>query len=443
MLYVVVDRSAGERLALQRRLEEALIECRDSVGHLASLEFVPASPEELPAYLDRTYLERKNLAIVFGPALGVDEMVAKSQGISQPVFGLLPPEILSLRNLRRLEKCGVTVLETEDTPSRIIHTLLSAKSDNTRRGKLVTVTGAKGGVGTSSLVAGLAHAAQMEEHSAVVVDLSRRGVLLQYLGAPRWHSPEYRSLLIELSAPSCEQVKKSVVVAPNGIEILLPPSGSLGDIRELWLRSPETLEINLALIDILLELYDVVLVDTANTDGVLSFALENRADERILVGSNDPASVHLLGGALKSAKDHLTLGGLTLVLTLLSESALSEHEILELLLAEEDRKVRTHTIPKDRGAAGWIGTGNSIYTEGSRKLQEILRNLYCSLVNKEPSTVVKTGLRKFIEEKILRREESRCLPALPAPITDQPFVLEDLDYDPPTKVESMSWRKFG
>jgi cellulose biosynthesis protein BcsQ len=443
MLYVVVDRTAGERLALQRRLEEALIECRKSVGHLANLEFIPASPEELPVYSDR-----KDVAVVFGPALGVDEIISRSHGLSLPTFALLTTESLSLRNLRRLEKANVTVLETEDPASRIIHALLRALSEHSRRGKLVTVNGVKGGVGASSLVAGLAHAAQMEDHTAIVVDLSKRGVLLQYLGAPRWHSPEYRIMLTEQLAPTVDQIKKGIVSAPNGIEALLPPSGGVGELRDLWLRSPDSLELNLALFDILLELYDVVIIDIAGADGVLPFALENRADERVLVGSNDPASVHLLGGALKDACDYPAAGQLTLALTLLAESALSEREIIDLLITEEQRLVKTHIIPKDRGAAQWIGTGNSIYTEGSRKLQENLRSLYCTLAGKRPNEAERSRLRQFLEEKILKRERRTLVqvPALPAPQIDQPFVLEEdirADYEPPIKVEAGLWRKVG
>src|SRR5690606_22564367 len=115
--------------------------------------------------------------------------------------------------------------------------------------------GVKGGVGTTSIVSGLAHAAEANNLSSIVFDLSASSALLHYVSAPKWHSADYSTLLTEKLIPDRTLVDKLTTTAPNGMKLLLPPSGG-GEIREMLLRDPNRFEISLAIVDILRASYD-------------------------------------------------------------------------------------------------------------------------------------------------------------------------------------------
>lgn len=374
MRIACLDQSADARLALQILVNDSFTNCRNAVGHLASCEVFPISKEQ-------ALLNSAPSIFVIGPEYGVEASYRVCREIKSaypevPLVLFLDPQHFSLRTLRRFEPLTRDIFSTEEDSIRIVHTLssLASQASEKANGDLVLVRGVKGGVGTTSIVSGLAHAAEAVGKTSIVVDLSAESVFSLYMGTQRWSSSEHAAVLIDKIAPEKLLVQRCITTAANGISVLLPPSGGT-EVRELWLRDAETFEISLGIIDFLRGMYDQVIVDMANAEGVYPYALTCRANTRVLVTSNDPASVHLLANALKEEVEHPADGKLHVLINSLFEKGLSRDDVVDFLYYQQSVEVSElpyQSVSFDPRGRNWIGTGNSFYTESARGVQQTL-----------------------------------------------------------------------
>ncbi len=433
MKLICVDKTAADRIRLQRLIEEAFTACRDTVGHLLHLEIKPVTREEL------LFSGPGSGIVLVGSGYSIDEIAGVCSSIQEqfrgtPIFACLPPEALSLRTLRRFERYSAEVFSTEESSMRIVHSLLrqSQRRVEAKRGKLTVMLGVKGGVGATSIAAGLAHAADSIGLRAVLHDLSPHSVVAQYLGAPRSSSADYRVLLTDRVQPARHVVERCIVRCPNGLHLLLPPAGS-AEIRETWLRDPGSLDISLGVFEILCELYDLVLVDLAGAEGVLPFSLLARADVRALVSSNEPGSVHLLNDRLAEVAILPATGQTKIIVNLLQERSLTQRDVESFLLQTEvfDRsKMDLCSLSADRRATSWVGTGNTLYTEGRRTLQRQLDELLLTIAGRpalsEPRHALSTRLTSLLRRPHKNPGRREALPPPPfvsAPFEEPNFVL--------------------
>ena len=453
MKLACVDKTASNRLELQRLVSSAFDSSREVIGHLSAVDFLPTTREEILVGGSLGGIDLKEhtsfnagcnswAGVILGPGYAVEELFAVASEIrasSQaiPIFCFIPVENYSIRILRRLERITVEVFRTDDSPARVVHSILKSVSKPGSRpnGKLVALSGAKGGQGTSSIAVGIAHAAAAEGKSAIVVDLSKEGSLFHYLQCHKWQSSEYRTLLVDRLNPTKAFLERLIVEAPNGVKLLLPPAGG-AEIRDLWIRSPHSFEISLSLIEILKEQFDLVIVDLAHSEGILPFSILTRADVRLLVALNEPAAVHLLSDQLTELRELPVLARTVVLLNLLVEHSLTPRDIEDFLSAHESASsIELLTLPRDESGANWIGTGNSIFTEGSRRLQTILRGLaeaLCSGTLVQPTAVedMDCPLNFFQRLSFRVKPKKAEQPLLPAPETftgveNVNFVLTD------------------
>lgn len=419
MKIACVDKSAADRVKLQALLEDAYESCRQSVGYISLAQLVPLSKDEL-------LLNSAPGVVVVGPGYNIEEAYAVCRDLRQKlpadvaVISILSPESFSLRALRRFERVCNEVFSTEERAIRIVHTLsaLDRSRARTNQGRLVVVSGVKGGVGATSVVSALAHAAEAGGRSSIVIDLSPNGALIQYMGAERWQSPDFAALLADNLVPDEALIKRCIVRSPNGVHLLLPPSGG-HEVRELWLRDAHRFELTLSVIDLLKEQYDLVLVDTARAEGVLDFALHTRADVRLLVTSNDPASVHLLNRTLTTLLETPGAGETQILLNELAERSLDREDVLDFLYlneAFEEEMLQLPALPFDPRGRQWIGTGNTFYTEASRATQDILDRVLRSLMDPGQTQPVVAPRRLSMAQRLtssLARLAGRIRPAEP------------------------------
>lgn len=385
MKIACVDKSAEDRLALQRKLELAFAQCRKAIGHLATAQFIPTTIDELS-------INRCCDIIVFGSSLALEDAYHNSKALRTalpncPIVVFLSTAYYSLRTLKRFEPYVDEIFCDDEQAVRIVHKISSLVQTNKEqaRGRLLVLQGVKGGVGTTSIVSALAHAAHAIDSSVIVFDLSSSAALMHYMSAPKWQSPDYTTLLSENIYPDRQAVERLIIKAPNGIEMLLPPSGGT-ETRELLLRNPERFEISLAIIDILRSMYDVVIVDCANAEGVFPYALFAQAHARVLVTSNDPASVHLLNAKLSEVMQTPGDGSTQVLLNMLVERGLTKDDILDFLMLNDyfdEAMAALDCLPQDSRANNWIGTGNSFYTESSSSTQLLLEQMLRTLLLSE------------------------------------------------------------
>lgn len=382
MRIACVDKSATDRAKLQKFLDDAYEKCRATIGHLTLAQLYPVSQEEL-------LLNSAPDAIIVGGGFSGEETYGVCREIREtfsnvPLLVLIQTNLYSLRTLKRFEPLCTEVLTYDDSPVRLVHVLSSIerRKRNAQTGKLVVVNGVKGGVGTTSITAGLAHAGQALGKSTVVFDLSTLGSLVQYMGAHRYQSPDYTSILVDGITPDSAMVERCLTTAPNGVTIFLPPAGG-NEVRELWLRDQKRFEQTLHIIEILRDTYDVVLVDIAGAEGVLVFGLFARADTRLLVTSNDPAAIHLLSSALSRSAEIPGNSQVSILLTSLIENGLTKDDMLDFLFAHEHFQESMATLdplPFDTHGKDWVGTGNTFYTECSPANQKQLEHIFRTLL---------------------------------------------------------------
>lgn len=374
MKIACIDKTAADRLSLQERLEHSYFAARSALGHLPIAHISPVSKEEL-------LIDAAPDAALVGPGFSVEEASACCREITSahpalPLIIIVRAENFSLRTLRRFEQFSREIFSAEEDPTRLLHALCKIHEQGSRRprGKLLVIDGVKGGVGASSIAGALAHSAESLGHTAAVLDLSQSGALVHYMAASRWQSSDLATMLVDIIMPDETAVGRCTVTAPNGVHLFLPPAGS-NDIRELWLRDPKRLEISLSCVDLLLDRFEVVIIDTASSEGVLPFALRARAYARLLVTSNEPAAVHLLSRRVSELRHAPGDGAVHILVNCVLDRGLSKEDVTDFLVLNKsfnEEMARLRPIPFDSLGRNWIGTGNTFYTESRRATQRAL-----------------------------------------------------------------------
>lgn len=375
MRIACVDKSAADRLALLEILDDCFALCRSAIGHVTIFQPFPVSKEEL-------LVSTQPDAVMVGPKFAADEAFLLCRDLRRanpvlPILVLVEPSIQSFSTMQRFEGVSSGVFAAEQEAARIVHCLCAIagrRKQVSRSGKLITLRGVKGGVGTTSLAGGFAHAAQAQGLSAIVVDLSATGAFLLYMLTTKRQSSEYASLLLDSVVPDATAAQRCVTQVPNGISVVLPPSGGT-EVRERWLRDANRFEITLTMLEFLAERFDLVIVDLAGTEGVLPYALSCRAAINVLVSSHDPASVHLLGEQRNALLQLPGTAALEVIINEVNPNGLPDEDIVDFLCVHcnlTPAEVRLTRIPHDMHGRAWIGTGNSFYTEATRFTQRRL-----------------------------------------------------------------------
>lgn len=391
MRIACVDNTATERIALESFLDESFRECRKSIGHLLVARLYPISREEL-------LINSLPDCIVIGHGFELDKALhlvreIRSISVDVPLYVFLKSELYNVQNLKRFGHYVNDIFSENDIASRFVFKLTTVESlaNDKKKGYLFSFQGIKGGVGTTSLVGGFAHALHDLGESIAVVDFSRRGEFCQFCLSEKWQSSSYAQLLIDGQLPDNEHLEKSLIFLSNGIPVLPPPSGS-DELRELWLRDPSRLEIGLSFIELLLERYSVVLVDLAHAEGILPFAVECRSDARIFVSSNDPGAIHLLTHRV----DDLTMpieGTTTFLINQIYENGLNHEDILDFIAWSPnftEELLYPTSIPFEKKGSLWMGTGNTMFTESSAGLQRALKKFIADAIGLEVKSTRKT-----------------------------------------------------
>lgn len=427
MKIACVDKTANERTKLVNYFEQAYEASRSALGFLRLAEFTPYSKNEI-------LLCNSFDAIVLGPTLPEEELLQDIKEFKDihpeiPILILVKQENYNLKILKRFNNLANEVFSQDESATRIIHFLcrLGDEKYQDSLGKIIAMNGAKGGVGTTSIASALAHAAIAVGKSSIIVDFSLNSSLLHYLAAPRWQSAEYSSGLLEERIPNQNFIEKLITTAPNGIDLLLPPAGSK-EIRELWLRNQNSFEFSLQIIEGLRNIYQLVIVDIANAEGILPFAINSRSFIKILVSSNEPASVYLLNHKLNELSEAPGNSDILILINQLIEQGLSKNDILDFLSTNtkyisDASKIKS--IPLDKIGKDWVGTGNSFYTQGSKFLKNTIEDLVLDICqdqeySRNATSNQKTWLKKllshFTSETDLfypKEQKNNVLPKIP------------------------------
>ena len=112
MKIACVDKTAADRVELQKRFEDAYAECRQAVGHLNIAHTFPASKDEV-------LLNTAPDVVAVGPGFNVEASYNTCREIKTsfpevPIILFLPQESYSLRTLKRFQDLCIDVFSPSD-----------------------------------------------------------------------------------------------------------------------------------------------------------------------------------------------------------------------------------------------------------------------------------------------------------------------------------------
>lgn len=393
MKIACIDKSKTDQEALKCILENAYHACLSEISYITPTSFYISSVEQ-------ALLESEVGVVAIGPGFSTSESYLISKRFKEKradvqIVIFLDSDTYKISELKRFEDVADKVFKSTEDPHSIVHYLSSFNkirhSYETGSGKVIAAIGAKGGVGLTSIVSGLAHASQACQMSALIIDLSATSSFCHYMGVKRWHSPEYNSSILNEHSLKFNDLDECIIEAENGIHLLLPPAESTqsnilcSEIRDQWLRDKNCLELTFHLIELLKTKYDVVLIDTARVESLLTYSLIAKSDVNLLITSNTASSIYMLRKEYEIIKESTFKGTTHILFNEVDQSGQNKECLEDYLKIHNlhcERDLLLKSVPYEKSAKSWIGTGNTFYTEASARTKKILeKNLNLLLLS--------------------------------------------------------------
>ena len=305
---------------------------------------------------------------------------------------LLPESSIVVKTKSNLENISIfeqfARLGVDDTISDNISALeffrkiilLAKRSKKSKSGQLIVVESSKGGQGVTSIVAALGEAVTEQGKKVLLVDLdSETQDLSRFLLVKPFINENLQYLLDQHRPVSEETIMQAVSQVWQDEESLYCMTPVADSDELIDPRSPHS-KIFLSIFDVLDKIFDYVIVDIGSAKGNLARTLYRIADVLLCVVNNDPASLYSASHKISVLKSQMSVNAKIRVLecdTLKSSlpASLVKSEISRAAKLDEENWL-TGVIPFCSYANKWPGSGNTLYSLGSKALKKsILNNL--------------------------------------------------------------------
>ncbi len=411
---VVVDVSAEARSRIAREIGRLQESSSQELSLLPKISIQQLSPEEIKFH------GAPDLLIVG------DELIASDIGSIGRIRGILPdtPIIARLRKdqeslliIEDLARLGAddTINENIDILSLSKKVVLHCRRPKKgRTANLILVDSAKGGLGVTSVVAGLAEAMTVSGKKVAVVDLdSETQDLSRFLQARPFINENLEFLIDGVKPIAEEHVKQCLVPVWSEDDGLFCMSPSLVGDESSGLNPLQSRNF-LSVIEIVDSLYDVVIIDVGSIRGAVLKTLYRVADTVLMLVNNDPASLYATVSRMSLVRQWINpTADFILVENFPHKSGLPS-EILrrEINLATNGDESRWYTkvLPECRAAARWPGSGDTIFSRGKRSLSQALSGLAERILKVGIASETAAPARDFGIFSTLRDKFSRTLP---------------------------------
>mgnify|MGYP006272195923 CR=1 FL=1 len=423
----IIDLSADGRRRIASLIEKWTWTSPDSRVSLPRVSVNLLSPEEI----------RFNGSLdvcVIGPEL-IGSDAAFIQTIRQQLPGklilcILSQQIYSFGLIEQLGRLGVDdVLMDTATADEFFRrlVLLQRRLSNKKKGRLVLVSAARGGVGVTFVAASIAEGYLSIDKNTCVVDCDVISQdLTRFLQVRPHVSEPLRLLLDQQRVVTVETVNECTqpVWSDEPKIVCVPPAAGQD---ESVFATPRAARAFVAVLEMLQSQHDVVVVDVASLPMLAVSALYQVADEVVFVANRDPAGAFAHRQALLHISGYLRPDAtLTTVINDNSLVTASLGIIRNEALAVPGRVVNEVVIPRSVKAARWPCSGCTPYQFLNRHFDELLdeqageplappsskRSWFATVVAKARAFcgVVRLGKRKG-------PEESMPIPPKPQPVS--------------------------
>lgn len=373
----VTDISAQERIRLSERILTFVAERSLASEAALAVGVKSFAPHELSLCASLDVLVVGDSLLRSNPAL----LEERRRALPEAYFVLYSGGI-DLTRAEEAARLGFDDLMADNTtPEQFVAKLVLLKRRLSKRsnGLIIAVDSGKGGVGVTSIVAGLGDLCAELFGAAILVDLDAASQDLTRFVQARPFLNEPLQLLLEQARP----------ITAENLSECLTPIGSRGSIYccapppegALLQSSAGRMRTLQRVLDGLGRLHPVVLVDLAGLNGDAARAVYSLADRLLMLTGDDLASFHATARRLAAMRCSLKAdAGLIVVENSRGGGRLevSKSELAALAGVPKELWLDL-SIPCAKRGRDWVASGRSLYSLGDRRFRASFQSLCASL----------------------------------------------------------------
>ncbi len=424
MLHIAaIELHAAGRHDLVRRLN-SLVESAGSSPHLIPpIAIRPVAPEEA------AFVHAPEVVIV-GPLLCEEspDSIRRFRSLFPDAYlmAMINEHADQLGRAESLANRGVdelmsVLINGVQFMQRII--MLNRSLATGRRGKLILIEGAKGGVGATSVAAGIGETLASFGYSAVLVDLdSESQDLARFLGARPFLNDALQLIINQQNPLTEENISQALVQVGDEVYPFWVVPPVITSYTNLFAATPAGKSF-LAFLQMIDTQHDFTIVDLAHAGPELRSSLLRGADKVVLVVNGTPSTLHSATQKMATIKG---LQGDFSRLRIVENT--SPHSLPSSLLRSEISKMTgasdeqwcSLAIPYSRPVAYWPGSFSTPVSIGCRRTRRALTSATVELLDGDPRSKTlanTTGFRRISEILSLTRRSissTRDIAAIPA-----------------------------
>ncbi len=372
----VIDHSAESRNRILEKLNQFLQS--DSL----ELEIVPRINLQ-PYSIEEIRFKSAPEIIILG-----DELLVKDPTKLSNIRKLLPDtpiiikinkQLESLASVEQFARMGADDTISDSTTAgeflrKVI--LLARRADKTKSGKLIVVDGGKGGVGVTTIAAGLAEALVAQNKKVALLDFDFETQDLSRFLQTRPFINENLQMLLDRTRPVTQEfVEQCLVKVWSDVDTFycMPPVAESEDLYDMRALYGRTL---ISILEILDASFDYIVVDVGAARGGILKALYRVADKVLFVVNNDPASLYASVDKILKMRGLITP---TAQLKVIENTLLSSGLPNKFMRAEFLRAAKldindwcSKGINYSKNGQKWPASGSSIYGQGGNAIVSAL-----------------------------------------------------------------------
>lgn len=375
----VVDRSADSR--------NRIIDSINSFLHseAAEKELLPRINVKPVSFQELKFHSSPDLLIVGEELVSFDLTQlgeVRKLAPNAPIIVRIDDTLNHISTIEQLARFGAddvmpTYISAQEFLRKVI--LLTRRNKVKKIGKLIVVDSAKGGVGVTTVAAGLADALVGQGKRVALLDLDfDTQDLSRFLQAKPFVNENLQLLLDKQRPVTQEFVEHCLVKVWQDSELYCMPP--IADCEQIYdLRSGYSRNF-LSILEILDSEFDCVVVDAACARGAWTKALYLTADKVVLVVNNDPATLY--ASVDKITKIRAAAPSVEVVV--LENAALKSGLPSKLLRREFNRAAKlsesfwAESLPYCKQGSRWPGSGSTVLSQA----KESLNSGFISLLEK-------------------------------------------------------------
>ncbi len=252
------------------------------------------------------------------------------------------------------------------------------KEGRTREGKVVAITHAKGGVGATSLAAGLAEVCSVFHRKTMLWDLDvETRDLSRALTVSGVEAKVVSAWVTRERDISRESLKDALIPISTEVSVLMPPD-KMNAALDL-VCSMEGVEIAQRVLELSRVLFDTVIIDTGGRLGPSTGAILRMADQIVIVLDDSVLGLTAVDLFLSFVKNlAASVDKIVFAVTPYSGGMASISELASALEPAHklgDAPWRLPPIPNDPKAAHWPGSGRTLYSMGQKHTKAALERI--------------------------------------------------------------------